>query len=269
MNPTDQEIRRLRESIEATRERISHEMEELGNLLTPEHAKEIAKEKMVEAKGRAIEGAQNSARAMAETARETGRRFGRGVADNPVPIAMMSVGAGWLLWNAMRARRHRPDGEARAAYPGEMGETHGRERGHARETSSSMRERVGSAATSVRHRAQVSTSSARERGSDLAVRGRHRAQRSWDRTYEGFDANPIAFGLAALVLGTGIGMLLPHTMKEDRALGERRQRIVSRARQRAEEAKDVAIRSAKEGLRSARDTARQETEKREELPPHS
>jgi hypothetical protein len=270
MNPTERDIRTLRENIEETRERISGEMEEIGNRLTPEHARDVTRKKMARARDRAIEGAEHRARAVADTTVRTGRRVGETLSDNPIPAAMVGIGAGWLLWNTLRPERERLAERVAETETGrELSQRAEEARERARERSSSMRERLGSATTSVRYRARASAETARERGVEIAERGGDQARRTWDRTSEGFDANPLAFGVAALVIGAGLGMMLPHTQREDRLLGARREQVVDRARRSAEEAKEVAIHSAQEGMRAARETAREEAEHREELPPRS
>ncbi len=68
------------------------------------------------------------------------------------------------------------------------------------------------------------------------------------------------FGGVCLLAGIGLGLFLPHTHREDRALGASRQRVIERARHLADDAKNVAVDSAKEGFRAARETARREAE---------
>jgi hypothetical protein len=65
----------------------------------------------------------------------------------------------------------------------------------------------------------------------------------------------------------GIGLMLPHTRREDRMLGRSRERVITRARRIADEAKEVAVDSVREGFRegahTARETARREAEERD------
>jgi hypothetical protein len=132
----------------------------------------------------------------------------------------------------------------------------------ARERAMHARERVGSMTGKARERVSERASSVRHRASDIASRGRERAMSMRERGGSAFSANPLAFGALALFTGIGIGMLLPHTRREDRMLGEPRERVVERARQIAHEAKDVAVHSAKEGVRVARETAKEDSSER-------
>lgn len=246
-NPTNEpdDIRALRENIEETRGRIAAEVEEIGDRLTPEHASHVAKEKLVEAKDRTI------GRAKTETA-EAGRTLGRVARDNPIPSAMMAVGAGWLLYEAFG-----PDRPTRA-------ERVVRQRADAaRASMSDAVETAGTRARDAADRMSAAAERARGRAGEVADEGRYRAQRAWVRTQDGYDANPLAFGAAAMVAGVGLAMLLPRTRREDRLMGERRAELTERAREAAHDARDVALESAREGARAARDTAEAEAEQRE------
>lgn len=248
------EIRALRRNIEETRQRISGEVGELSERLTPEHAKHVAKEKLVEAKDRAIERTSQGARHM-----------GHVVRDNPIPTAMIAAGTGWLLWETFRPRSgpmyERIEG---AKWQARQRLEHGREQAGTR--GAEYRDRARAAYSSAAETARSKAMSAKAKGGELYDRGRYGAQRAYVRTQDTYDTNPIVFGVAALVAGVGIGMLLPHTEREDRAMGERRQQLVNRARHMAEEAKDVAVESAKEGARAARERARTEARNRPDLP---
>ena len=89
----DKDIQALRANIVATRERLAAEVGEVGDRLTPEHAKEVAKEKMLEAKDRAIESTKEATEQVAASAASAGRTLADTVRENPIPSAMVAVGA--------------------------------------------------------------------------------------------------------------------------------------------------------------------------------
>ncbi|MCZ7683625.1 MAG: DUF3618 domain-containing protein [Sandaracinaceae bacterium] len=274
----------LRGDIEQTRQRISGEIEAIGERLTPGHAREVAREKVVEARDRAVGNvragmidAKNRAmanvRGAARRASDVGSQVPIVLRENPIPTAMVVVGTGWLVWEVVR-RARQPALEievGREPSWGEIsgGDISGRELSGG-ETSGSMRERARSVAGEARHKLDEARGAMkqragvmRERAGDMAHRGRARADQALHRSRNIYEENPIAFGAVCLFAGVGLGMLLPHTSPEDRVLGERRQRFFERAKHVAEEAKEVAIHSAKEGIEVARETAKRDAEERE------
>ena len=288
-NGKQSDIDTLRGDIEDTRTRISGEIEAIGERLTPEHARDVAKERMVVAKDRAIAGARSSARNAAHIVRHAPSELPDVVRTNPIPSAMVLVGTGWLVTKAVnRVRESRrlsqpeyvPGEYMGEEYVVEGGEVPGRQslieqaphpsaRERVGEVASKTRERVGSAASRTRERLGSAASRSRERiqgsasnikgrASDLATKGKERASHARVRSEDAFSENPLAFGALALFTGIGIGMMLPHTRREDRMLGRPRERVVERAKHLAHEAKEVAVHSAKEGMRAAQETAKEE-----------
>lgn len=276
----------LRGNIEDTRQRISGEIEAIGERLTPGHARDVAKERMIGAKDRAIAGARTSARNAAHVARNAPSELPRVMRENPIPSAMVLVGSGWLVWTAarkVRASRQRalPAGVEYQAAPGYLEPGYVGEPGYigepgydetvapevpsvtARErvgaATSRTRERLGSAASGARERIAGSASAIKGRAGHLAEKGKQRAANARGRSEDAFGGNPLAFGALALFTGVGIGMMLPHTRREDRVLGAPRERVLGRAKHAAHEAKDVAMHSAKEGMRAARETAKEDS----------
>lgn len=276
-NGKQNDIDTLRGDIEDTRTRISGEIEAIGERLTPGHARDVAKERMVVAKDRAIEGARSSARNAGYIVRHAPSELPQVVRANPIPSAMVLVGTGWLVSKAVNKVRESRRLSQPEYVTGEHvtegyveGEVPGYRQGLIEEAPHpSARERVGEAATRARERIQGSASNikgrasglasrGKERASDLASRGRERASYARERSENAFGANPLAFGALALFTGIGIGMMLPHTRREDRMLGAPRERVVERAKHLAHEAKEVAVHSAKEGMRAAQETAKEE-----------
>ncbi len=276
-NGKQNDIETLRGDIEDTRTRISGEIEAIGERLTPEHARDVAKERMVMAKDRAIEGARSSARNAGYIARHAPSELPQVVRNNPIPSAMVLVGTGWLVTKAVnKARESRrlsqpeyvsggyvSEGYVEGEVPGyrhslieESPHPSARER--VGEVASKTRERLGSAASRSRERIQGSASNIKGRASDLASRGKERASHARERSENAFSDNPLAFGALALFTGVGLGMMLPHTRREDRMLGAPRERVVERAKHFAHEAKEVAVQSAKDGMRAAQETAKEE-----------
>ncbi len=275
---TDQDIHALRENIEETRGRISGEIEAIGDRLTPEHAREVARGKVIEARDKAVGRVRERAQSAYDKASEQTQRLPRVIRENPVPVAMLAVGGAWLTVSAIRyARRDREPQLELDLEPhqgieehhriGEMRERIGSIAGDARGKMGSVAERArsrfGSAAETTKSRVGGTVSSVKDRAGSLATRGRDTASEALGRSRSLYENNPLVFGGVCMLAGIGLGFLLPHTQREDRVLGRGRERVVDRAKHLATDAKDVAIDSAKEGFRAARETAKREAGERD------
>jgi len=189
---------RIERQIEQTRERMSNHIDELGERLNPATLKAQAREHAVEA-------------VRDTTVYRTGSRVVDMVRDNPIPAAMMGVGAAWLFASSRSSGRRfdyeGPDrrlryrtggsygyggtyegnyGTAGYAY-GEAGRTDDFERSREFEGSSSSRglmDRVGETKENVTEKVSDALSSAKETVSDTTSRFTRRAGDVADRTRE-------------------------------------------------------------------------------------
>src|SRR5947207_8423388 len=99
----------IRADIEATRARMGDTLEELGSRLNPDRLKQEAKDTVREA---TIGRVQTMARNSVDRATNAGRTAADVVRENPIPVAMIAAGIGWL---ALRGR-------ARAVVPERVAE---------------------------------------------------------------------------------------------------------------------------------------------------
>jgi hypothetical protein len=90
----------LRADVERTRERLSQDVDALGAKLSPQNVKAEAKQ----AVKRTVRRGTNELRDGVNSATESVSSF---VGQNPLPLALIGVGVGWLLWNT----RTRPKGD--------------------------------------------------------------------------------------------------------------------------------------------------------------
>jgi hypothetical protein len=79
-------------------------------------------------------------------------------------------------------------------------------------------------------------------GKGAAVRrAEEEARRMEWRVERQLDDDPLTFGAVAVAVGAAIGLLLPHSDVEDRVMGETRDQLLDRARQRAQGAADKVM----------------------------
>lgn len=163
--------------------------------------------------------------------------LGETIRDNPLPVALIGAGLGWLLMAGMRGghphHEHRPHhdhgpGDGHAAHHGGGGMADA-----ARSALGSVGEKAQDAYGSARRAAGDTWSAARDHASHLGETVRHRT-RDWSDAAAGraqeacrsvgemIEERPLLLGAAGLIIGAGLGAMLPRTRYEDELLGETR-----------------------------------------------
>src|SRR5687768_4619839 len=255
----DERPEEIEREIEETRERMSHNIDALGERLSPRHLKEQAKE------------------AITDKARETGSRLSEAFRDNAVPVTMVGIGVTWMLlkrrgnngWSEYgsstgggiyrgRERRMMPYGGSsqtfghdymeeggRAGIREKVANAAGRVGEKVSDAASTVGEKVSGAASSVAdttgnlaRRAGDFGTSAKQRATDLGRRARGTAENQ-------IEDNPLAVAAVAAAFGLALGFLLPGTERENRVMGETRDRVVDTAKETARTVKDVATERAR------------------------
>jgi ElaB/YqjD/DUF883 family membrane-anchored ribosome-binding protein len=245
----------IEREIEATRDRMSRDIDELGERLSPSNLKRQAKD------------------AIAGKAQDTGSRMMDFIQENPSLVAAMGLGAVWLIQQRNKSDIS-GDRMARFAYtgperrrPGIVGKIADR----ASQVGHTVRESVSSAASAVGERASdLGTQAgeirelARERVGELGVGVRQRARDlGYSAKYRGRQArggierlveeNPLAVAAGVAVLGLACGLLVPGTEREQRLMGPARDDLVSRAQVTARRVKDAAVEAGQELRESVRE----------------
>jgi ElaB/YqjD/DUF883 family membrane-anchored ribosome-binding protein len=240
--------------IEQTRNRLSRDIDQLGNKLSPQNLKEEAKS--------AIKGAaQGAASNVGEQARRTGSRLVEVIRENPLPVIAVGAGVTWLLTQRSRSEVS-GNRMARYAYTGperrqgENWQSGSGIRGRVGSTVSGVKDSVSEAASGVAERAGELKERAGERIGELGSEARQRSRRIKTNLQHATEENPLALAIGAAVVGLALGMLLPSTQREDELMGSSRDQLVDRAERTAERVKDAAA----EAGRELKETVRTEIE---------
>src|SRR5438552_19124877 len=98
----------IEREIERTRERMSSNIDALGEKLSPAHLKQQAKDAIAEK-------AQNAVADVGDQARETGTRVIDFITQNPLPVAAASLGAIWLF-SLRRGNQRKVSGDRMARF---------------------------------------------------------------------------------------------------------------------------------------------------------
>jgi ElaB/YqjD/DUF883 family membrane-anchored ribosome-binding protein len=268
--------REIEREIEQTRSVISQDLNAIGERLSPENlkqdlkreakemvdeAKEAAIDRLREAKDSALESVEEVVHDVGQRAREIGDRSMSFVRANPIPLAMIGLGVGWLAVSVVRNRRNRRnddfDFEGDLAFDMEERPYDLEERGYSmdqrprrfgalREKAEHLREGARHKAEHLREEASHGIEQVRDKARDLG----HRAQTGLRQAQTGVSdyahENPLAIGALAIAAGVGFGLLLPASRKEDQLMGGMRDRLVTDVRE-----------SAREVTRSVKDTAQE------------
>lgn len=254
-----QEIER---EIEATRERMGRDIDELGERLSPDSLKRQARN--------AISGkAQDLASNVGEQARYQGSRMIGFIQENTSLVAAMGLGAVWLIQQRNRSEIS-GDRMARFAYTGPERRREGvtgkiadraefvRERVSAAasgvgERASELGQQVGERARDLGHQVSEMAGGVRQRAGDLGVRARGQTRRARGGLERLVEENPLAVAAGVAVLGLACGLLVPETEREQRLLGPARDNLLDRAQETARRVKDAAVEAGQELRESVRD----------------
>jgi ElaB/YqjD/DUF883 family membrane-anchored ribosome-binding protein len=264
--PRQRSPEEIEREIEATRERMSRDIDELGDRLSPGNLKRQAKE--------AITGkAQDIAHNVGEQARQKGFRMIDFIQENTSLVAAMGLGAVWLIQQRNRSEIS-GDRMARFAYTGPERRREGLT-GRIADRASEMRDSVSATAGGVAERAGELTHQAgelagraRERagelGDDVRERARDLGSRAKDQTRRArgglerlVEDNPLAVAAGVAALGLACGLLVPETEREQRLMGPARDDLAHRAEGAARRVKDAAVEAGQELRESVREEVSQ------------
>ena len=211
------------------------------------------------------------------------------VRDNPVPIALIGIGAAWLLAsNSGIVDRIAQDQRIEAArrrvtdLAGDVGNRAG-------ELASTVAERVGIGGNGAGYTgnpmvdeagawttsagwvhqmsdiAQDAIRSARDSGGAMLDRTQDQAGRIADQVTDAFQRHPLLIGAIGVMAGAMIAALLPATRVEDEWFGGARDELWQRAEAVGQEAvsrvRETAVRAADAAADAAADTVKSEADK--------
>lgn len=245
--PTPQE---LEFEIERTRERMSTNIDALGDKLKPENLKQQAKEAIAEK-------AQDVVANVGDQARETGSRVIDFITQYPLPVAAVGLGAIWLF-SLRKGNQSEVSGDrmARFAYTGpERREPNGRpslgRRLH--DGADAVRHSVGSAASHTGERVGELREKVAERAGEFSGTARAKAREARGGLEQMVRDNPLAIAAGAAIIGMALGMLLPETDPERRVMGDAREELGERVSAVADRVKDAAVEAGREVKETVRD----------------
>lgn len=248
---SDKSPKNIEREIEQTRSRMSQNIDELGDRLSPQNLKE-------EAKSAIRNVAHDAVSNVGEQARRTGSRLVDVIRDNPLPVIAVGAGVTWLLTQRSRSDVS-GDRMARYAYTGPD-----RRQGESWQHGGGIKSRVGETVSGVKDTVSEATSGIADRASELAgevgelknraqekvgdLRGQARRQGARLKTNleHAAEENPLTVAIGAAIVGLALGLLLPGTEREDEVMGSARDQLVDRAEKTADRVKEAAVEAGRE-----------------------
>lgn len=207
-------------------------------------------------------------------------RVGTVVRENPIPLALIGLGIGWLAI-AGTMRRSRAGSES-ASYesmegvapswsssaelagggatygyaPGAEASGYG-SAGSAEYTAGGNGQGMREKASQAGERVSQAASGARRRVSQWGRSARSSASQAAERTWETYQQHPFTMGLVALMVGAALGAILPTSRREREMIGSAAEELASRARETGSEVMDKAARVADRAVQAAKEETRQ------------
>src|SRR6185437_820779 len=188
-----QDPEEIEREIGQTRNRLSRDIDELGNKLSPQNLKEEAKSAI---KGAALGAVSN----VGGQARRTGSRLVEVIRENPLPVIAFGAGVTWLLTQRSRSDIS-GDRMARYAYTGpERRQGHGI-KNRVGNMVSEVKDSVSEAAGGVSERAGELKEQAGDRIEDWGQQARWQSRRLKTNLEHAAEENPLALAIGAAVVG--------------------------------------------------------------------
>jgi len=241
----------IEREIEETRARMSNNIDELSDRLSPDNLKH-------EAKSAIRHVAHDAVSNVGEQARRTGSRLVDVIRENPLPVIAFGAGVTWLLTQRSNSDIS-GDRMARFAYTGPDRRQGGNWqhgsgiKGRVDEAVSGVKESVSEVASEIKGRAGEVASDvgglkarAQERVGELGGQARRQTQRVRTNLEHAASENPLIVAIGATVAGLVLGLLLPGTERENEMMGSARDQLMDRAEKTAERVKDAATEAGRE-----------------------
>lgn len=203
---------------------------------------------------------------------EFARNLGESVKQNPLPVALIAAGVGWMM---LGGHQYRSNGDSEPTdwddhhdrfgepYVG-LAERHPTYAGfdapgadttsasgaasdlgdRLKDTARDAKDSLGALGDETRERIADAGSDAADRARHLRERARQRSRRVKQSVLQTINEQPLILGAIGLAIGAALGAAVPPSEVEDRLMGETRDEALRRAeevgREQAEKARDAA-----------------------------
>lgn len=230
----------IRDDIEATRADMSETIDAIQEKFSPERLKDQAKESVRAATvGRAEQAVSDAS----ESARQAGGSFIETIKQNPIPAALVALGAGWL-WRSRQSTSRSQQEYLRSYYrePYPSGRGYGgsyagghEEAGGVGQAAGRVQERAGEMASPVQSQAGQTMEQAQQRVGEWSGQAQQQMRSARSQFDRLLDENPLGVAVAAFGLGAAVGLALPETQREHEMMGPARDTMMEKAQSAAQQ----------------------------------
>lgn len=207
---TPQEIE---EEINQTRAEMSHTLDALERKLSPGQLMDEVLSYMRSGPG---EFAQN---------------LGTSIKQNPLSIALIATGIGWLMMSGNSSIGDRSSNMYKSGVVDELKETTSEMKNKA----ASIRQRGADMAHGVQDTTSHLANSAKEQASRLGNMARSQTLQVSNRVNTIIHEQPLILAAIGIAVGAAMGSALPATDEENRLMGEKRNELLEKAREESKE----------------------------------
>lgn len=226
------ETAQIEQEIAQTRAEMSGTLDQIHGKLNPTALKERA---VTAVRDATVGRVEHMVHSTTDTVKQTGATLLDTVKRNPVPTAMIGVGAAWLVLrsrNGGRRGHHALDRDVMYEPDSELGdEDIGGESGR---EASQIRRVAGERMRDTRERMHGASERMQRWKQDAQQRGRQLEYRAQGA----FEDNPLLVGAAVVAAGALVGLAIPITRGEDSLMGRTRDGLVQQAQARVQGALD-------------------------------
>jgi ElaB/YqjD/DUF883 family membrane-anchored ribosome-binding protein len=242
----------IRVDLEEKRERVSNDVEALADKLSPDNLKAEAKQAVQRTWEEGREMVRDKVHQRTEQVRETVARTEGAVLgfvrENPVPLSLIGVGIGLMIWNSRNKGQQNgrgPDAAVvgRAAVYDGFGSDDGYGNGSASGKLGQLQGRLRDGVASVKHAASDTAQHARQELQHLERQAGEQAQRAKAVAERAWQEQPLVLGAVALGAGLALGLSIPATESEDQLVGQYRDRLLGSVKERARKLEGTAERA--------------------------
>lgn len=188
----------LQEDIHRTRERIDETLDAIKHQLSPG---DLVSQLMSMFRG--------DGHGMSHKAGDVLSSLAHTVKENPIPVALIGIGLLGLAKDGGGKSRSIAEHTGRTTGAGDVGD--------------------------VVHKVQDKAAEARDKVEEKVSDVRETLERGYEKVRDRIEDDPIVLGALGIALGAALGAGLPSTRIEDEKLGEKRDELVSKAKQMGEQ----------------------------------
>lgn len=251
-----EDTEQLRADIEDTRADMSQTINEIQERLSPEYLMGQVKETVREATIGKVERVMDRVADATEPAREamgragtaikeTGMSVGNSMWKNPIPVALIGIGLGMLMFRGKRGngrdykRGYDYDNELPQRTRGAGQNFTGNQSQYSENTGTGAFNQVKETASDLANRSTTALS-------NLGTKAKESASNVGTRLGHVLRENPLAVGAVAVAAGTAVGLALPSTRLENEYVGEASEKLVDKAQEVARQAIDKVQNAAEQ-----------------------